>query len=105
MGMHSCLRKIISNFSLSALSINVKNYVSELTGTILCKHFVLFCVKSFADRDATRNGRLSPEHQAMRISLCPSFNRKHSFQLFVVVLYTCSVLYQLVSPSLAHATP
>ena len=32
-------------------------------------------------------------------------NRKHSFQLFVVVLYTCSVLYQLVSPSLAHATP
>ena len=32
-------------------------------------------------------------------------NRKHSFQLFVVVLYTCSALYQLVSPSVAHTTP
>ena len=32
-------------------------------------------------------------------------NRKHSFHLFVVVLYTCSVSYQLVSPFLAHATP
>ena len=32
-------------------------------------------------------------------------NRKHSFQLFVGVLYTCSVSYQLVSPSFAHATP
>ena len=29
-------------------------------------------------------------------------NRKHSSQLFVVVLYTCSVSYQLVSPSLAQ---
>ena len=29
-------------------------------------------------------------------------NRKHSFQLFVVVLYTCSVSYQLVSTSLAQ---
>ena len=32
-------------------------------------------------------------------------NRRHSFQLFVVVLYTSSVSYQLVSPSLAHAMP
>ena len=32
-------------------------------------------------------------------------NRRHSFQLFVVVLYTCSVLYQLVSPPFAHAMP
>ena len=32
-------------------------------------------------------------------------NRKHSFQLFVVVSYTWLVLYQLVSPSIAHATP
>ena len=29
-------------------------------------------------------------------------NRKHSFQLFFVVLYTCSVLYQLVLPSRTH---
>ena len=29
-------------------------------------------------------------------------NRKHSFQLFVVVSYICSVSYQLVSPSLAQ---
>ena len=32
-------------------------------------------------------------------------NRKYSFQLFVVVLYTWSVWYQLVSPSLAQSTP
>ena len=31
--------------------------------------------------------------------------KKHSFQLFVVLLYTCPVSYQLVSPSFAHATP
>ena len=31
--------------------------------------------------------------------------RKYSFQLFVVVLYTCSFSYQLVSPSLAHTSP
>ena len=29
-------------------------------------------------------------------------NRKYSFQLFVVVSYTCSVSHQLVSPSLAQ---
>ena len=32
-------------------------------------------------------------------------NGKHSFQLCVVVLYTCSVTYQIVSTSLAHAKP
>ena len=82
--MHSCFRKIIRNFSLPALSIKVRNYVSKLTVTILCKHFVLFCVKSFADRDATRNGRLSPEHQVMRISTYVSlFQFENDFSCFL----------------------
>ena len=32
-------------------------------------------------------------------------NKKHSYRLFVVVLYTWSDSYQVVSPSVAHVTP
>ena len=35
----------------------------------------------------------------------PLWNEEYSFQLFVVVSNTCSVWYQLVSPSVAHAVP
>ena len=60
---------------------------------------------------ARNQGSLRPEYQTSSPFFNPfvakvhtSQNRKHSFQLFVGVLSTCSVLNQIVSPSLTHAT-
>ena len=84
----------------------------EIPLSLLMKVYLLRCNNNY-DLDCTTPGGMVTDFNMWDRSFTPKElqdwtscrYRKHSFQLSVVVVCTCSVLYQLVSPSLAHATP